>query len=152
MCITPLHYIKRSGVTLAANCLSVIILSSLNCFNTCQDPAAIFRTRQWTNHQTTTNTDSILYLMNGLVMARMVLINHDGWRIMKDFKFFLSLRITSHAKVLCKCWCISFHFHSAKLQMFLVIQGFSHKTNVVSHSSDTTEQDRPSVNHLIALL
>lgn len=27
-------------------------------------------------------------------MARTVLINHDGWRIMKDFKFFLSLKTT----------------------------------------------------------
>lgn len=31
------------------------------------------------------------YLMKGLVMARTVLINHDGCRIMKDFRFFRSL-------------------------------------------------------------
>lgn len=30
-------------------------------------------------------------LINGFVMARNVLMNHDGWTMMKDFKFFLSL-------------------------------------------------------------
>lgn len=35
-----------------------------------------------------------IYLMKGFVMARTVLMNHDGCRMMKDFKFFLSLKTT----------------------------------------------------------
>lgn len=76
--------------------------------------------------------------MNGLVMARMVLINHDGWRIMKDFKFFLSLKATqydTYYKCLCPCWS-SFNFLTRWMVWELVV----HK------------RDEPSVNHLIAFL
>lgn len=38
-----------------------------------------------------TQTDNRNYLMKGLVTARMVLMNHEGWTMMKDFRFFLSL-------------------------------------------------------------
>lgn len=33
------------------------------------------------------------YLMNGFVIARSVLMNQEGWTIIKDFRFFLNLRI-----------------------------------------------------------
>ena len=36
----------------------------------------------------------VWYLMKGLVTAKMVLMNQDGWTMMKDFRFFLSLNET----------------------------------------------------------
>lgn len=37
-------------------------------------------------------TINFFYLIKGLVMARIVLINHEGWTIIKDFRFFRSLK------------------------------------------------------------
>lgn len=75
----------------------------------------------------------LLYLMKGLVTARTVLMNHDGWRIMKDFKFFLSLKKKQHV-----IWSRWLHGCVNNYQLHLLF----HSIN----------KDQPSVDHLIAFL
>lgn len=94
---------------------------------------------------------SYVHLMKGLVMARMVLINHDGWRIMKDFKFFLSLRKTSHVKYHIRAHLLHSHsFHSSATNSCQTVLSISMNQRIATFH--VTLWYRPPVNHLITFL
>lgn len=88
-----------------------------------------------------------VYLMKGLVTARTVLMNHDGWRIMKDFRFFLSLKTTQHVTILGVLMSV--------LELILTVTLQSDKCwqsctmLLMSHEILSWS---PSINHLIAFL
>lgn len=71
------------------------------------------------------------YLMKGLEMARTVRINQDGWVMISDFRFFLSLNMQIRRRF----W------------YYVYLKLFKYKTDVYKSFFFI-----PSVNHLIAFL